>query len=143
MLNTEDYLNSNLVVSELNRSSYIDWKFSFMHRPVFNSRVEREDLDPIWHEIFKKYSLDMIFSGHNHIYERNLINNLNYISVPTLAGRLSDINSYKFTNNTLYHNLIRGFIIVEIENQKLTLNSYGYNEKSGKIFKFDNLTITK
>ncbi len=52
-------------------SSTKKWNFVFMHRPCYNlgghgSAWGRE----IWPELFTKYKIDMVFSGHSHLYER-------------------------------------------------------------------------
>jgi acid phosphatase type 7 len=50
------------------------WKVAFMHRSPYGSsrhggdgRV-REDLEPL----FVKYGVDLVFSGHDHVYERTV-----------------------------------------------------------------------
>jgi predicted phosphodiesterase len=50
-----------------------DWKIAFFHHPLYSSgdthgsdATLREQLEPL----FVKYSVDVVFSGHEHFYER-------------------------------------------------------------------------
>jgi hypothetical protein len=50
-----------------------DWKICFFHHPLYSSGerhgsadVQRERLEPL----FLKYGVDVVFSGHEHFYER-------------------------------------------------------------------------
>jgi len=52
-------------------SSNKKWNFVYMHRPCYNlgghgSAWGRES----WPELFAKYKIDIVFSGHSHLYER-------------------------------------------------------------------------
>jgi predicted phosphodiesterase len=48
------------------------WKFAFLHRSLYSSsrygpdELIREDLEPL----FARYGVDVVFSGHDHVYER-------------------------------------------------------------------------
>jgi acid phosphatase type 7 len=48
------------------------WKFAFLHRSLYSSsrygldELIREDLEPL----FARYGVDVVFSGHDHAYER-------------------------------------------------------------------------
>ncbi len=48
------------------------WKFAFLHRSLYSSsrhgpdELIREDLEPL----FARYCVDVVFSGHDHVYER-------------------------------------------------------------------------
>lgn len=52
-------------------SSAKKWNFVYMHRPCYNlgghaSAWGRET----WPELFSRYKVDIVFSGHSHLYER-------------------------------------------------------------------------
>jgi 3',5'-cyclic AMP phosphodiesterase CpdA len=56
------------------------------HYPFYTSsfhRTEIEKLRRVLIPLFKKYSVDMVFSGHNHCYERCYVDGIYYI---TTAG---------------------------------------------------------
>jgi 3',5'-cyclic AMP phosphodiesterase CpdA len=50
------------------------WKFAFLHRSVYSSSRHgpdekiREDLEPL----FAHHGVDIVFSGHDHVYERTV-----------------------------------------------------------------------
>lgn len=50
------------------------WRFAFLHRPLYSSSRHggdkgiREDLEPV----FSRHGVHMVFSGHDHAYERTL-----------------------------------------------------------------------
>ncbi len=47
------------------------WKFVIMHRPTYNLGGHRSDWGKeIWPDLFETYKIDMVFSGHSHLYER-------------------------------------------------------------------------
>jgi len=54
-------------------SSGSDWKIAFFHHPIYSSGAThgsdlalRDQLEPL----FLKYSVDVVFAGHEHFYER-------------------------------------------------------------------------
>lgn len=49
------------------------WKFVFHHRPLYSScnHGNAEDLIGLWEEIYNEYGVDIVFSGHDHNYERS------------------------------------------------------------------------
>ncbi len=47
------------------------WNFVYMHRPVYNLGGHRSEWGKgIWPDLFYKYGVDIVFSGHSHLYER-------------------------------------------------------------------------
>jgi hypothetical protein len=48
------------------------WKFVFFHNPVYSSGEHGPSLEEqvIWVPLFEKYRVDVVFAGHDHIYER-------------------------------------------------------------------------
>lgn len=57
------------------RSSTEEWKIAFFHHPLYSSAAThgssvelRELLEPL----FRKYGVQVVFSGHDHVYERIL-----------------------------------------------------------------------
>jgi len=85
------------------KSAKSGWIFVFFHKPPYSSGphcaldergVPREKavedarlhLDPL----FQKYKVDMVFSGHNHCYERSLKEKVYYITAGSVGARLCD-----------------------------------------------------
>lgn len=47
------------------------WKFVIMHRPSYNLGGHRSAWGKeIWPDLFETYKIDVVFSGHSHLYER-------------------------------------------------------------------------
>jgi hypothetical protein len=74
---TEEYkkLMINWLIDDL-ASSKQKWKIVYMHRPMYCSKPssgcssELVVLKNLFEEIFNKYSVDLVISGHRHNYER-------------------------------------------------------------------------
>jgi Calcineurin-like phosphoesterase len=57
---------------ELERSD-AEWKISYFHHPIYSSGEKHgseEDLQAMVEPLFLKYGVDVVFSGHEHFYER-------------------------------------------------------------------------
>ncbi len=55
------------------KASGSDWKIAFFHHPIYSSGERhgsdtalKDQLEPL----FQKYSVDVVFNGHDHVYER-------------------------------------------------------------------------
>lgn len=48
------------------------WKIVFMHRPLYNNKPQPEDprLRQVFGPIFDQYHVDLVFTGHDHVYAR-------------------------------------------------------------------------
>jgi predicted phosphodiesterase len=53
-------------------SSGSDWKIAYFHHPLYTTarRGPEVELRAILEPIFVKYGVDVVFTGHEHIYER-------------------------------------------------------------------------
>jgi predicted phosphodiesterase len=71
------------------------WKFVMFHRPVFSSGSHGSWIDgrEAWVPLFDKYGVDIVFSGHEHSYERS--KPINYT-----ASTISPQEAY--SNGTMY-----------------------------------------
>lgn len=54
------------------KNSGTDWKVAFFHHPPYSSGMHgsQTDLRAIVEPLFIKYSVDVVFSGHEHFYQR-------------------------------------------------------------------------
>ena len=50
----------------------ITWRFVFHHQPIYSSgkHGSRKDLQKQWAPLYDKYHVDIVFTGHDHIYLR-------------------------------------------------------------------------
>jgi 3',5'-cyclic AMP phosphodiesterase CpdA len=58
--------------------SHADWKICFLHHPLYTSgRYRKSALLHRWmfEPLFVRHGVDVVFSGHEHIYQRSLLQN--------------------------------------------------------------------
>ncbi|MDD5066375.1 MAG: metallophosphoesterase [bacterium] len=52
----------------------IQWKFVYFHKPVYTwaaGHTPNTNAQRYWVPLFEQYRVDMVFSGHNHLYEES------------------------------------------------------------------------
>jgi predicted phosphodiesterase len=59
----------------------VQWIFVNFHHPPYSSGSHGSEYAtmPKWIDAFERYGVDMVFNGHDHIYERSLSNDIWYI----------------------------------------------------------------
>jgi hypothetical protein len=144
MLNTEMDLSGNQrdwLINDLANSSSdttIDWIFVNFHRPPYSSGNHGSQMDVrnAWRSLFEQYDVDVVFSGHDHDYERTIpINDVVYIVTGGGGAPLRPVGSSSWTaySESTYH-----FCLVKIKERKLLLKAI---KPCGTVF--DTLAITK
>jgi hypothetical protein len=50
----------------------IKWIFAYMHAPMYTTsgHANRDDEIAAWGPVFEEFKVDIVFAGHNHLYER-------------------------------------------------------------------------
>ena len=102
-----------------------DWKISFFHHPLYSSGRHGSTLDlrTVLEPLFVKYGVDVVFSGHEHFYQRiKPQQGVTYI-VSGAAGHLrrGDIKPADFTAAGYDQDL--SFMIVEIAGKEMTFQA--------------------
>ncbi|HSF51133.1 MAG TPA: metallophosphoesterase [Nitrososphaeraceae archaeon] len=76
------------------------WRIVFLHKPMYTSadfdRKDSENLKNTFHQLFEKYQIDLVLSGHTQYYQRSLpisYNNYN-ATIPVVM----DQNNYEYNN---------------------------------------------
>ncbi len=144
ILNTEmDLLGTQLswLINDLqnaNDNPLIDWIIVNFHRPPYSSGNHGSQLDvrDAWCSIFEKYNIDMVFSGHEHNYERTFpIHNIVYIIAGGGGAPLRDVgrNSWTAYSEKTFH-----FCFIQVSGLKLVMRAI---KPDGTIF--DSLIIEK
>jgi hypothetical protein len=117
------------------------WTFVFFHWGVFTSRGEdflelgmRERLVPL----FERYGVDAVFMGHNHGYERIVVNGITYITAAGGGASLYDI-AYPEPGSQI---ALRTFNFVRLDMNGETLDGQAIDDH-GKVLDRFELTLDK
>jgi hypothetical protein len=78
------------------------WRIAFLHKPMYTSanfdRKDSENLKNTFHQLFEKYQIDLVLSGHTQYYQRSLplLYNNNDSNSPIM---IDQNNNNGYTNN--------------------------------------------
>jgi len=63
------------------QSSDVPFTIVFFHHPLYSSSTHGNStfLQHLWGPLFTRYHVDLVFSGHDHDYERSIVHNVTYI----------------------------------------------------------------
>ena len=131
----------NWLINDLqiaNSSPEIDWIFVFYHVPLYSSGSHgpNENLINDLQYIFDNSGVDIVFQGHDHHYERILVNNISYFVIGGGGAEhevlIGSIPESQHTEIGL------SFGLFEVNGLSLTMQAIRVD---GYIF--DSLTITK
>jgi 3',5'-cyclic AMP phosphodiesterase CpdA len=116
------------------QNSREDWKIPYFHHPLYSSGdrhgsdlPKRKALEPL----FLKYGVTVVFSGHDHVYERVMPQQgITYFVVGS-SGQLRKGNIDKGTGFTAYSNATeQAFLVAEISGDQLFFNAVS---RTGKV----------
>jgi hypothetical protein len=104
------------------QKSNAKWKISYFHHPLYSDgRYHGPDLDlrSRLTPLFKKYCVNVVFSGHEHVYERLQPADSIYYFILGNSGKLmtSDFRSSEHMEKGF--DTDQGFMLVEISSNKL------------------------
>lgn len=113
-----------------------DWIIAVLHRPPYSSGSHGSQLDvrEAWCPLFERHGVDVVFSGHDHCYERSIpINGVVYIVTGGGGAPLHRAGSNWWTafSDSTYE-----FCLVEVEGDVLTVNAV---KPDGEVF--DGVTL--
>ena len=94
-----------------------DWKIAYFHHPLYsnaNRHGSSVDLRVILEPIFVKHRLDVVFSGHDHVYERVKPQQGIYYFVSGSAGQLRPGNMRPTEQTAAYFDQDQAFMLVEV-----------------------------
>jgi hypothetical protein len=104
------------------QSTSTPWKICFMHHPLYSDgRYHGPDVDLRTHlePLFQKYGVNVVFSGHEHVYERLKPTNGIYYFVLGNSGELRYHNLKASAQMEAGFDTDRDFMVVEIAGDKL------------------------
>ena len=117
----------------------VDWRLASFHHPPFSSGPHggSEELQTQWCPLLEEGGVSLVFSGHDHMYERSLHEGLTYITVgnggaPLYETGQSD-NPYSQFAASVY-----GFCQIRVTPQRLHVTA-----RTDKLGTIDQVTITR
>jgi HEAT repeat protein len=122
------------------------WKFVYFHHPPYSSGNHGSSLNirQAWSPIFEKYRVDIVFQGHDHLYER---------TYPVFDGKRDDERGVTYIVSggggaplypvvrsewTAFSQTVHNFQIVRVEGQRLRLETWDHH---GHLL--DDVTLSK
>lgn len=135
-----NYMDTDQVAwleKELQRSGS-DWKIAYFHHPVYTSasRGPNEELRGVLEPIFLKYGVDVVFTGHEHLYERIKPQKGIYHFVAGGSAKLRPGDLRNSTQTAAGYDADRTFMLVEIAGDQLyfqTINRAGATVDRGVV----------
>ena len=121
------------------RSSKAQWKICFFHHPLYNEgKMHGPDLDlrNQLSPLLKSYGVNVVFSGHEHAYERlKPVDNIYYF-VQGDSGKLARHDFHRSNQLAASFDRARTFMVVEIAGEMLffqTISETGETVDSGML----------
>jgi len=116
-----------------------DWKICFFHHPLYSSGKTHGsslELRALIEPLFIKYGVDVVFSGHDHVYERVKPENGIYYFTEGSSGQLRPNDLAKTSITDRGFDTDRTFMLVEVSGDVLyfeTLSRGGAVVDSGEL----------
>jgi len=108
------------------RNSRADWKICYFHHPLYSSgsfhgpsTELRVSLEPL----FVKYGVQVVFNGHEHVYERTKPQKGITYFVTGAAGQLRRGNLMKTNVTAVGYDRDRSFMLIEISGDELSFQA--------------------
>jgi predicted phosphodiesterase len=104
------------------KNSGSDWKIAYFHHPLYSSGMHgsQTDLRTILEPVFLKYSVDVVFSGHEHFYQRIKPQKGIYYFVSGAAGQLREGDLQPSPLTAAGFDSDRSFMLVEVAGKELS-----------------------
>ncbi len=129
ILNTQEDISGDQLdwlINDLNgvsNDTMIDWIVVNFHRPPYSSgnHGSQMDIRTTWSPIFENYNVDLVFSGHDHDYERTVkINGVVYIVTGGGGAPLHPVDSSPWT---AYSEMTYHFCHITVADRQLILRA--------------------
>jgi 3',5'-cyclic AMP phosphodiesterase CpdA len=116
------------------RDAREEWKICYFHHPLYSNAArhgDSVDMRVILEPLFIKYGVDVVFSGHDHVYERIKPQKGIYYFVSGAAGQLRRGNMRPDDAETAaYFDQDQSFMLVEIAGSEMYFQSIS---RTGKV----------
>jgi 3',5'-cyclic AMP phosphodiesterase CpdA len=108
------------------RDARDEWKICYFHHPLYSNAARHGssvDLRVLLEPIFIRHGVDVVFSGHDHVYERVSPQNGIYYFVSGAAGQLRKGNMRSSSQTAASFDQDRSFMVVEIAGSEMFFQS--------------------
>ena len=108
------------------KDSNDDWKIAYFHHPLYSSagrHGSETDLRLVLEPLFVKYGVNVVFSGHDHVYERVKPQKGIYYFVTGSAGQLRRGDLKKSALTDVGFDQDQAFMIVEVDKDVMSVQA--------------------
>jgi 3',5'-cyclic AMP phosphodiesterase CpdA len=109
----------------------------FFHHPLYSSGEHGNTtcLQRIWAPMFERFHVDIVFNGHDHDYERSIVDGVTYIVTGGGGSHLYDVGHSPWTvySEKTYH-----YCLLTVNSSKLTFEA---KKPDGSVF--DSFLLTR
>jgi hypothetical protein len=115
------------------RDAREDWKICYFHHPLYSNAARHgssEDVRVLLEPLFLKHGVNVVFQGHDHVYERLRPQKGIHYFVSGAAGQLRRGNMRPTEQTAAYFDQDQSFMLVEIVGTSLHFQSIS---RAGKI----------
>ena len=113
-----DWLEADLAAA----AEWATWIFVFFHQPPYSSGEHGSNpyVRGAWCGLFETYEVDIVFNGHDHHYERGLVNGVYYI---VTGGGGAPLHNVGTSDWTIYAESTLHFCNLTVESSLLTVET--------------------
>jgi 3',5'-cyclic AMP phosphodiesterase CpdA len=121
------------------KSSKEDWKICYFHHPLYSDGATHGssvDVRVVFEPLFVTYGVNVVFAGHDHIYERITPQKGIYYFVEGASGQLRKGDAKRSAMNAKAFDQDMSFMLVEIAGNQLsfqTISRTGTTVDSGTV----------
>jgi 3',5'-cyclic AMP phosphodiesterase CpdA len=108
------------------RDAREDWKICYFHHPLYSNAARHGssvDLRVLLEPLFVAHGVDVVFQGHDHVYERLQPQRGIHYFVSGAAGKLRRGNVRATAETAAYFDQDQSFMLIEIAGSTLTFQS--------------------
>jgi hypothetical protein len=115
------------------RDAKEDWKVPYFHHPLYSNAARHGssvELRVLVEPLFIKYGVDVVFSGHDHVYERIKPQKGIHYFVSGAAGQLRRGNMRPAEETAAYFDQDQSFMLVEVSGDEMHFASISRGGKT-------------
>lgn len=137
--NYVDPKQSAWLETQLRDAGKSDWKICYFHHPLYSSgqfHGPATDLRQLLEPLFVKYGVDVVFAGHEHVYERVHPQKGIYYFTEGASGQLREGNLAQSPITDKGFDTDRSFMMIEVAGDDMyfqTISRIGVSVDSGVI----------